>query len=30
MSDIDIVWETIKKDLPDLLIGLDKVIPPEE
>jgi uncharacterized protein with HEPN domain len=26
---LDIVWETIKKDLPDLLIGLDKVIPPE-
>ena len=26
---LDIVWETIKKDLPDLLVGLDKIIPPE-
>ena len=27
---LDIVWETVKKDLPGLLVELAKTIPPEE
>jgi uncharacterized protein with HEPN domain len=27
---LDIVWQTIKKDLPDLIKALEKIIPPEK
>ena len=27
---LDIVWQTVKTDLPDLIKALEKIIPPEE
>jgi uncharacterized protein with HEPN domain len=28
--DFDILWQTITEDLPDLIVILEKVVPPEE
>ena len=27
---LDIVWQTVKKDLPDLIEALEQIIPPDE
>jgi uncharacterized protein with HEPN domain len=27
---LDIVWQTVKTDLPDLIKALEEIIPPEE
>ena len=27
---LDIVWQTVKTDLPDLIKALEKIVPPEE
>jgi uncharacterized protein with HEPN domain len=28
--DLDIVWQTVKSDLPDLIKALEKILPPEK
>jgi uncharacterized protein with HEPN domain len=28
--DLDIVWQTVKSDLPDLIRALEKILPPEK
>jgi uncharacterized protein with HEPN domain len=28
--DLDIIWQTVKSDLPDLIRALEKILPPEK
>ncbi|MBW2664039.1 MAG: DUF86 domain-containing protein, partial [Deltaproteobacteria bacterium] len=28
--DLDEVWDTVQNDLPELIISLEKIIPPED
>ncbi len=28
--DLDEVWDTVQNDIPDLIIALEKIVPPED